>query len=408
MTEQYPRNLNYYDDVIDLRELVITVLKYKWTILAGIMLSALVAFLVSSFLLSPHYQASAYVTLTEPIVQTNLDASIQVSPVMPDTGALAELAESDAIIREIKERLGLSENEPIEMDAALQGKTQLRLQITARDPELAAQIANAWAESMIQRLNNLYGTGEGIKQVLEIEVENAKDNWEKTQIALEEYLPQSRVEILEVRLSNASGKLIAYLNHKNQLELLISDAAALSAQLDQRNAGDPLSIGSALSIIALQQRASGEISGTQFQFLGEDLLGQGFVVVDGNVIIEDLIIALENQNVEIETVLPALESEISKLSVELESERFMVEMLTQERDLSRTAFTALANQLEETKIIQAQEEKSAQISAIAVSPLEKSGPNTIVNIALAGMLGLMLSVGWILVNEWWNKEEKPK
>ncbi len=88
MAENKPQDPYYYGDVIDLRELIRTLLKHKWIITTATLLAALVAFLVSIFLLSPRYQASAYVTLTEPVVQMDLDTGIQVSPVMPDTEAL--------------------------------------------------------------------------------------------------------------------------------------------------------------------------------------------------------------------------------------------------------------------------------------------------------------------------------
>jgi len=42
---------SYYDDVIDLRELIQTLINYKWIITITTLLSALVAFLISAFLL---------------------------------------------------------------------------------------------------------------------------------------------------------------------------------------------------------------------------------------------------------------------------------------------------------------------------------------------------------------------
>ncbi len=300
--------------------------------------------------------------------------------------------------------LELSKGEPIDMDVALQGRTQLRLQITAGDPDLAALIANAWAEIV---LKGMLGTWDHSRQVLETEVQNTKEAWVNAQSALEDYISLSQVEVITMKLSTAKNNLQNSMNKIGQNQLLISDALAFLAQIEDFNAGDPLSTGSALSIVALQQRATGAISGTQFQLQGEELLGQGFTAAVGRENILNLISALEDQNVEIEAELPDLEISISSLSVFLESEKSKVEIFTQERDLYRTSYQELTTQLEKTKVTQVQEGKSALISAYAVVPRGKGGPNTIIITALAGMAGLMIVVGSVFFVEWWNKEEEP-
>ena len=65
----------------------------------------------------------------------------------------------------------------------------------------------------------------------------------------------------------------------------------------------------------------------------------------------DFIAAISDQNEELSSEIDALGARISALVVTLEAEQFKVDQLSQERDLARTAFTALANQLEETRII---------------------------------------------------------
>lgn len=401
------QNLAQYEKIIDVKKIIRALLHYKWLIIGASFLGALAAFLVSSNLVSSKYEASSYVIFTEAFITAELDSSIQVSPSMPDTGALDKLAEADDVIRKISEVLNLdllSEENKVELVATLQGKSQLHLQVTATDPELAAQIANTWGAEMVLLLNELYGTGEQTIAGLKVEVQRAKEQWSQTQRVLEEYLPGSKVEVLEVQLNAAKNNLNAYLVKIELNGLLISDAETLQKQLDVFNPGDILPTENVLYLIALKQRTAGGISGTQFQFQGVEILGKNYTVEEGRNSIKEFISAIEDQNSSLTTELSTLEQSISNLSVELESEMFKVEQLSQERDLTRNAYNALANQLEETRITQAQDEHFAQIGAQAVVPLKPSGPRKLMNTGLAGVIGFLLSVSLVFVWDWWKEE----
>lgn len=398
----------FYEEVIDLRELIKTLLKYKWVIIGVTLSLGIAVFLVSSLFLPPTYEASAFVAITEPVIIAELDPSIQISPSMPDTDALAELAEAEEIKGKVSEKLGMDdffeETKP-EMEASLKGKNQVLLRVTTKSPELSAEIANAWADVFVKQLNELYGTGEQTIVTLEEEVENAREKWNRAQAALEDYLPQSRVEVLQVQLSDTKNSLGRYLNRIEHNKILVSDAEALLSQMDELNENDNLSTGNALSIIALQQRASGGISGTQFQIQNNEILGEDYLVSEGKDSIQQLIISLEEQISKFQSEIPVLETQISELSVDLEGEKFKVEQLEQERDLARNAYNALSNQLEETRIKQSQEEFSAKIATNAVVPRKKSGPNFVMNTALAAFLGLLISIGGTLFFDWWKEKD---
>ena len=396
----------YYEDVIDLRELVQTLLDYKWVVVGVTLLAALAAFLVSTFYLPPQYQASSFVTLTEPIIRAELDPSIQVSPNLPDTDGLAELAEADAMIRVVSKDLGLKVEDlrSFEWQASMQGQSQLKLQVTAPTADFAAEAANRWAELMVSHLNDLYGTGDQTLETLEREVKLAKEEWTTAQTALEDYLPQSRVDVLEVRLAERKDMLSDTLTRIEYNQDLVRDIQTLKAQVDNLKSEQDLSTGKALSIIALQQRASGGISGAQFQIQGGEILGAEYTLEEGMEELDGLLSAILNQNREIQEELTAIEESILNFSQELESERFAVEQLKQERDLARTAYTALANQLEETKITQAQEEHSAKVGVEAVVPHTYVNPNEWLNMALAGLIGFFVTIGFVLIHDWWEDE----
>lgn len=394
----------YYQDMIDLREVMETLYVRKWVILSITVVLAGITFLVSSFLLPKGYTASAFVTIREPVLTAELDQSIRVSPNVPDSQALTDLAEADSVLKTVREDLDIKRGE-VKYEASLKGSSQLLLEVTAGSPEKSAAIANSWAATFVSRLNELYGTGEKSLSTLESETENAREKWNSAQNALEAYLPESKVEVLEVQLADTKNALQRYLNKIEHNQILISDAKVLLAQMSEQEGDDFLSPGFSLSIIALQQRASGGVSGTQFEIKESELLGQEYSVSEGRGDIQGLITALEEQIDELEEEIPILESRISELSVDYEAEKYKVERFVQERDLARNAYHALANQLEETRIKRSQEEYSAKIATQAIPPDEVSHPRTELYTALAGLVGLITSGVGVLLHEWWRHAE---
>ena len=398
----------FQDDMINLRELVKTLLKHKWIIIGATALAGLAAFLVSSFLLSARYQASAYLAIADPGFRAELETSIQNDPIQLETSGLPELAEAAEMQQLTFAELGIADLEKqraYEWSAVMQGEGQLQLRVTAGEPGLAAEAANAWAGVVSNRLNEIYSPTAETLKTLESEVTQAKANLSVTQAALESYLPKSQVESLEVELAEEKKALARYLSCVEGNNLLVSDAETMLAQLVLEEDGGDLATGTALSIIALQQRAAGGISGTQFQIQGDQIMGVDYSVIEGRDALIGLVSALREQNVGFEMEIELKQEEIGVISSLLESERFKMEQLTQERNLARQAYTALSSQLEETRITMAQEERPARIGVKAVEPNKPSGPNSKLNTALAVLIGGMLAVGGVLLWNWWIEEE---
>jgi uncharacterized protein involved in exopolysaccharide biosynthesis len=405
MSVQNPPDSSSHEEIIDLRELILTIFGRKWLILSVTVAIGLSVFLISSFLLPDNYTADAYLTLSDPIIQAELDSSIQVSPTLPEISALAELAEADAIIDQVIMSLDLLEYEnenKLIMKAALQGKSQLHLEVTTPDPKVAAQVANSWAQVMILRLNDLYGTGLSTLKALESDVQNAREDWSESQEALEQYLPQSQKEVLEVQLSENKIIYAKYINEIEENRIIISDGEALKSQLLDANGNSEVSTGIALSIIALQQRSTGGIDDTQFEIQVNHEFGQAYLYETGINDIDGLINALINQNNELYLELTRIEDNIANILVDLESEKFKIELLSMDRDMARNAYTALANQLEEHLITSNQDWNIVKFSVEAIEPLSSSGPSVLINTILALITGFLLSISVVIILDWWN------
>ena len=312
---------NYYEDVIDLRELAKTLLKYKWIIVLATILSALAAFLIGKFLLTPKYEATAHIGITQPSFEVDLEPSINNPTPLRDyrvfieiTNPLPEFAAAVEVwlsVCEVMDLTCLGEgNDKPKLEAELLGTSQLKLTVTSEDPERSAEFVNLWAGEIIGRWNLHYGSGMIDLIQLEEEVTQSLDNWNTAQNALEDYLPESQVDVIEVQLSQAKEKLARYLKETESNEGIIRDADFLDVRLSEQGQLGKLLIGDALSLVGLLQRTSGGVSGTQFQISGTDIYGQDYSVADARKLLTGLVSAMEIQNEDIEIHLVAQEEEI--------------------------------------------------------------------------------------------------
>ncbi len=417
MTENNPQDPNYYEDVIDLRELAKTLLKYKWIIVLTTILSAIAAFLFSKFLLTPKYEAIAHIGITHPSFEVDLEPSINNPPPLGDyrvfieiTKPLPEFAEAVEVwlsVCEVMDLTCLGEgNDKPKLKAELLGTSQLKLTVTSEDPERSAEFVNLWAGEIIERWNLYYGSGMIDLIQLEEEVTQSLEAWNTAQKALEDYLPESQVDVAEVQLSHAKEELARYLNEIESNEGIIRDADFLDVRLSEQGQLGKLLIGDALSLVGLLQRTSGGVSGTQFQISGTDIYGQEYTVADARKILTGLVSAMETQNEDIEIHLVALEGEINYLALEWETERNKIRKLELERDRAQNTYQALAGYLDETVIALEYNGQAAYYAARAVVPQETSGQPTIVLVALAIIVGLVLSTGGVFVFSWWTSEEE--
>jgi capsular polysaccharide biosynthesis protein len=395
--------------MVDLRYLINIILNRKWIIICVSIISALLAFLISRYLLPKQYTTSAYITLIEPIINAEFDSSIQVSPSMPDTQSLAELAQSDSIIVQVQDEIdheNYFENNRVEMEALLRGQNQILLTVIGEDPDIITKIANSWSEIVVQRLNLIYGSGDITVKEIELELDVAKKEWSAAQELFEEYLNKSNLESNKIEFKQLKASLEEYLRIIDMNQVIILDANGLDTRLAKKDQGETLTLGDALSLLTLHQRTVGEITGTVYHFELDTLIGDNYSNEDGRINIGYLITSLEEKSESIQKEIAEIEEEIIGLSVDIEIEKHRIEELTQERDLARTTYVALANQLQEIRITENQGSNTAKISSEAVKPSEPSSPSILINTFLGGFTGFLLSICGVVIFNWWNSPTK--
>ncbi|RLC98526.1 MAG: hypothetical protein DRI46_11195 [Chloroflexi bacterium] len=385
MTEQ-----EFTGEIIDLRELILTLWHRKWLILGAILLAGLVAFLVSSYLVPEKFQSSAIITITD----RSTWASLEVK-------SLPQLAESEELRALTFKAMGITDLEaerPFAFSADMDVRSQLVLEVTAKDPHLAAEAANTWAEVVLERMKTLYGSSEDNLNSLEEEISPAWARYTAAQQELENFLSESHLDAYPSQLSAAQFALTETLLEIERNQLLISDIQTLAAQIESMDPAEVLNPGIAISLINLQGRAAGLQEIQPLQNLGEySSLG----LDDAAAFLQQFGAALESQNQQLASEVTVLEGQISDLSHSMEMERNQEEQLRIDRNLAQGAYEALATDLEEGKILLAQEESSLKISAKALPPKDPLSPNVLANTGFAGVSAALLVILGTFFQDWW-------
>ena len=218
-------------DPLDLRAYVELMLNHWWWIVGCAVLAALSAFAVTS-LQPPTYEASSIVMITEPRYQMEFDPRFQTADQwQPAYKAFPELAASDTVLQAVVQAYTPSPAADIEdwrlgvlkpmAEATSQGDPSLvKLQITCRCAEDAAGIANAWADQLAARGNDIYAEGEGNVAFFETQAAQAETTLETAEQALIAFQARDRASIVSAQLSSlrqtqsdylADQRAVAYL-----------------------------------------------------------------------------------------------------------------------------------------------------------------------------------------------------
>jgi uncharacterized protein involved in exopolysaccharide biosynthesis len=126
-------------------------------------------------------------------------ARLQSFVSLVQNGAVAE-----QVLAEVGPKLNNSNGEPITTTALLHmvsaeliPKTDtIQISVTYDDPVIAAEIANAWGNAYVQRINELYGGASSGTSMLitEAQTTQAKTDYEKAQAALSDFIAHNKID----------------------------------------------------------------------------------------------------------------------------------------------------------------------------------------------------------------------
>lgn len=402
---------NYAEDEIDVRAIILALLKFKWWILGAMIVFAVAGYVISSQILEKQYQATAYVMIVKPSTIVNFNAGIESLPQLPDAKSMTDLTLADDLVDKVSQdpQVAALTNTAItyhdfrdKLTSTLVGGNQLRLVVSDTDPERAAVIANAWALEVTSRFNSLFGSGSVELAQIENQLEQSRSEWDAAEQALLDYLENNNVDAWSISLEQQKLALGELVTKVEGLDLLISDAQTLEAQLEGQSYKDPLPLENALSLIMLNQRASGQRDNLQLQVGTETIPTQEATVGAARESLAVLISALEQQKEDLTKAVSEKSDKITYLVARYETVRYEVDQLTLQRDLSRQAYDALSTHKVEVQILSENNDQVAKVAGEALPPVKPSSPRTLFITGIAGIAGAFLSIAFALVWTWWK------
>ena len=405
-----------YADEIDLRLIFETLWKSRRVIVIATLAVAILTFSVSYWVLPRTYESTAYVFIGAPVVDFVEAADFsgfKISPTLPDIKAVVKLAAAPGLLEGVikdpsviaalgDDEITLSEMTESMTVASDLGKDQLSLQVTDTDPQRAALLANTWAEKVTDTVNNTYGLGVA-SLVLDSQASQAKLDYEQAQVSLSDAVSLSQVNTLNAQFDSKNAELAGVINSIIRTKRVLDDLDFFEQGLSDMAGESPLSLGDGLALTTLRQRSLTVASET-FTIQIDSASFTGFTVSKALEATIQMRAGLQSQLTRLQSDQTRLEQEIPKLQKTMEDASYQLAQFQLKRNQAKGLYEALSTQQQRVATVLTQSAKVAIVSVEAVAPDKKSSPKVVMNTAVAGMFGLLMSLLGVLAVDWYRKE----
>jgi uncharacterized protein involved in exopolysaccharide biosynthesis len=398
---------------IDLREYIAALLKHKFWI-AGLAVASAVVALVVSLLLPPTYKATALVAITKPKYEMQFDPRFALvgGNVLPPYRAYPLLATGDELLAALIDDLG-GELAPAERTVeSLRDMMEARngvdpsiveLSVKNGDPQRTATIANRWAERFVEAANDLYAPSKDELAFYEEQQSEAEAALAQAERDLIAFQAQSQASILYSQLDNKRAALDEYLSVARSISLIVQDAQALRDRLRAQDVRTPASPSDELTSLLLEIDALNRTElPIQLQVSVQQDLG-GKTVGDQVAFLDSLVQVLENRLVVLEREARALEPDILVLQERLEEVQTREERLETVKDMSRDTYMTLSRKVTEARIAAQDTTGDVRLASLAAPPQDPASPRPLLNVAVAGVLGLVIGILSAFAIEYWQR-----
>lgn len=381
---------------IDLRD-YLEVLWRKKHIVIAVFLAAVFSSAAFSFLiLQNQYETTTSVLISPPISEMLGEKAGESTFFTPEI--YEKLALSNDLLVEIIDRLDLKDEDgtPIPPEAlkrqmepkleifkdrkapATQPKTVLlTMKVRGSDPSEIKAIADAWAKIFIEKNADLFAssTAQSYEFIAARYEEVGEELKEKEQQRLE-LIKENPTTTLESELAALTAV------YKNQLTQLQNKRATLAAQEER--------------LSALEGELSSRSTSSK---LDESILLQ--IAIENKVYLSledylaDIRVNVRTLNASVlylEEETTRLKKEIDEKEARLQEIRTTLQQLDRDIKTLRDTYSFLSKKLQEARIAKEEQLKSLRIVEVAVEPRSPVGPNRLLNIAVAGVLGLFIGV----------------
>lgn len=413
------------DDEIDLRPYIQAVMS-RWYWVVGLTILAAVAAYLITRLITPTYEATSLVAITEARERVQFDPRFQAINENNPLEAYPELALSDAVVASLIEQVqlpGVDTTKQMRSHLAARSGNDpslLRFTATYTNPQMAAQLSAAWAELFVTYANDLYSDQGGEQlRIFGEQLVLAEEELAVAEQALIEFQGGSRLAIAQNELQALIEAQALSLSDRRSLGALLQSVQGLQNQLAEQS-GATVSAGDQLAALILQLKSFG-LNNSRFSSSSEagvtsreeqlpvqlQLDLETALVSDNRAdlvaSLGDLTRTLGTLSAQVEDDLEALEPEILRLQGMVQELEVAQERLTRNRDVAAETTTALAYKVEEERITTQDTSSGVRLASGAAAPSDPANPQTGLIVIVAALLGFLLSIFLILVTAWWQQ-----
>ena len=409
-------------DEISLRELIEAILNGKVLIAVITVAAILISTIVSFFFLPKTYEAKS-VLLTNPISISTVNLETADSAIVDYLTSLPEITIatyleqilSPEVLDDVIRKLDMKNDNGDYISAnSLAGSISvaniddtnlISIQVTENDPQLAADIANTLGQSFIEFVTRY--TQAQSRQSLDLisnQLDLEEQNLNQAAAALAAYWQDNQnIDVLKGQVANLVSQTISYEATLQSLQTQIdADAAALKTLLAASGTSGSINPDDFSVVIDPDSTAYGQL---EIQ-LGSNNLSQALLTVEISRI-QTRLVENASQMASIENALSDLEIQLTATQTLLTEEEYKYNALNRDYEIAKQAYDAYQEKYKEAALTAASDlgKISIIVSSEAAVPTVATGPNKVMNLAIALVLGLMLGIFVVLFRDYWRKSK---
>lgn len=427
-----PTSISYEEDVIDLREYLAIISKWRRVIALITLLAVAVAGFLSFFVLPPVYEAKAVVMVTQPVSsptkplsanQESLESVVSTISSIPQltmNTCVAQVKNSVVLANTLaalgEKANGLNVNSLMSMIDAqtLKDTNLLEIKVSHTDPVLAAEIANTLQKQYIDFISA--SNREKMKkssELLQNQLTLASENLERVEKELQQLEAEPRtLTFLQKELEGKYEELNKYYALINTAAYEYQRLAAGQAQLEEQLAALPptITVNSSGSITGSLGIGAEGLQGINFdRSEGREELNPAYTSLSELLVQKKTELAEKAAQLETARQIAAsLEEEIRTLQAETAEKKLAMDRLNSELERAKKNYDYLNEKVTEAQILETANLGEAYVipSSSAPIPTAPVKPKKALNMTIAGVLGLMAAVMLSFLLEFLNNTIK--
>ncbi|MCT4619041.1 MAG: Wzz/FepE/Etk N-terminal domain-containing protein [Marinisporobacter sp.] len=420
---------NQYDE-ISLRELIEILLKQKKLIIGTTIVCVLAAFILSFFVMEPVYEAKTVLmasNITDKYkakqrgegIEGILDSVAEVPDLTIET--YKEQVKNPVILEEIVKELKLDEKEMTRLSLAdmieletIKDTNLIAIKVKHIDKKLATDIANTLSEKFVNFITTK-SKEQANKSSISIESQKnvQKQKLDDVLVEYKDFLAQPK-GVKELK-ADITAKIEMVTEYKTKLaEEKVNEqqlrAKISKAQEELQNTPEKVSLKKSLSDDPYMSQVVNEKTNQS----SSDLFNVAIEVEERNGNYYSLKNTLSNFKIQLSESLAKqqnlkkemikAQTELEKLQVDFAEKQYEERIITRKVNLAQSTYDAFNKKLEEISVAKSSilEDANIVIQTPALEPIKPVSPNKKLNLAISGVLGVMVGVFLAFFREYWK------